>query len=67
MLQHRKQANPVSCMFLLTDGCDNNKYADIRAKALMNKYAMNDKYTINCYGYGNDHDPEVLTRIAKMG
>ena len=63
-------------MFVLTDGQDNfsfssNNDAVKRVHFLLEKY-KNDKngeqlnFTINSYGYGTDHDPELMTKIAKL-
>ncbi len=33
----------------------------------MEIYQIKEKYTINCFGYGNQHDTEVLGNIATIG
>jgi hypothetical protein len=65
LLQNRRAANPVCCIFLVTDGADNNVHAYVRCQALMQKYVMPQSYIVNYYGYSDDHNSDVLTKIAK--
>lgn len=53
-------------MFLLSDGQDNTYYNGItnRVQDLIDFYDIQESYTINCYGYGTDHNPDVMLDIA---
>lgn len=66
MLKNRKYKNPVSCLCLLSDGADNSTGAEYRVKQLIEKYKIEEEFTIFTYGYGNDHDPNIMTRIAQL-
>jgi hypothetical protein len=56
LLESRKYKNPVSLMFVLSDGQDDNKGADERCKNYIEKANIQETYTINTFGYGSDHD-----------
>ena len=57
----------MASMILLSDGADNYSGADTRFTKLIsdtgkNKYA----FTLHAFGYGDDHDEQLLTRIAEI-
>lgn len=64
MIKNRKYKNPVTCMFVLSDGCDDNPGADLRCKQLIDAYNIEDAYVINTFGYGKDHDPKMMNQIS---
>ncbi|KRX06270.1 hypothetical protein PPERSA_06241 [Pseudocohnilembus persalinus] len=67
MMKNRKQKNPVTCMFLLSDGVDfQGKQLSDNVASLIYDYQIKEQFTINTYGYGADHDPDVLLNIAKQ-
>lgn len=67
MLKNRKEKNPVSCIFVLSDGCDNEEALVIpTAKKLINKYNIKEKYLINTYGYGHAHNPKTMEGLAAL-
>ena len=61
----RKHKNPITCVFLLSDGADDKKGAEKRVAELVSKYNIQDNYTIHAFGYGSDHDPVVMRAIAQ--
>jgi uncharacterized protein YegL len=63
-LSRRKHKNPITCVFLLSDGYD-QKGAELRVAELVKKYNIQDNYTIHTFGYGSDHDPIVMRAIAQ--
>lgn len=67
MLKNRQYKNPVSCIFLLSDGVDNSGSGAVgKVDKLIKKYDIKENYTINAYGFGSDHDPKVMTDIARF-
>ncbi|CAD8206870.1 unnamed protein product [Paramecium pentaurelia] len=66
MIKQRKQKNPVTCMFVLTDGQDDNKGADDRCSQAINEYQIQDTFVINTFGYGQDHDAKVMNNISNL-
>jgi len=63
-LKERKQANAVSSIFLLSDGLDGQ--AQHRVSASLNEYGISDDVTISTFGFGNDHDPQLMNDIADL-
>lgn len=62
ILKHRKHQNPVSSIFLLSDGLDRSAMGSV-PKSLVN-YNVPDDITINTFGFGNNHDPQLMNDIA---
>lgn len=71
VLVSRKEVNDITSIFFLSDGddtCGNTK-ADIVAALKQYDEIMNGKgmdYKINSFGYGDDHDEEVLCEISNF-
>ncbi len=65
LLKEGESKNPVSGIFLLSDGLDNGPKDSI--KDLLDQYSINRTYSIHTFGYGKDHDPVLMTNIADMG
>ncbi len=51
-------------MFLLSDGLDGG--ARTQVPATLNNMKMEDTFTINCFGYGSNHDPDMMNGISKL-
>lgn len=68
----RKSKNQVTGVLLLTDGVD-NKYFRSGGKTVDDFFAKykkcfkNDEYTLHTFGYGDDHDEDLLEQIASKG
>lgn len=62
ILEGRKQKNSVSSIFLLSDGQDGSAIHDGWTKRNLDK-----KLTIHSFGYGQDHDPQLMAKIADIG
>jgi Mg-chelatase subunit ChlD len=66
VLKNRANKNKVTSIFLLSDGLDNNQSTLVsRIRQSIDKYAIPDVFTINTFGFGNDHDPESMRKIAE--
>lgn len=65
MLQDRRYKNTVSSIFLLSDGQD--READKKIKNRFEKIFKEETFSINCFGYGQDHDSEVMNNISIFG
>ena len=67
LLKQRKYKNKVSSIFLLSDGQDNiSREVMPKLEKTMKDLKLNDAFTINTFGYGADHDPEMMKRIAEI-
>ncbi|EGR30036.1 von willebrand factor type a domain protein [Ichthyophthirius multifiliis] len=69
VLKQRKYKNAVSSIFLLSDGLDEN--ADVRVLSLLKKFDFyqnyeQDNFTINTFGFGEDHCPILMDNIAQL-
>jgi len=66
VLNDRRQRNPVSSVLLLGDGQDD--YGKKYIERCLNHWEGPGKnvgsYTINTFGFGNDHDSNLMTWIA---
>ena len=62
-----KNENRVSSIILLSDGCDNHRNDIQLGEALKNlTKGENLSFTLNTFGYGNDHDPKIMNRLANI-
>lgn len=61
VLQQRAARNPITCMFLLTDGQDGSQLAEKKALAAQMKA---DGTGLFVFGFGADHDSVHLNAIA---
>jgi uncharacterized protein YegL len=64
VLSSRKTKNPVTSVFLLTDGIDSS---DLRQKKIVAKQMKDLGASLFVYGFGNDHDSQHLKAIADAG
>ena len=63
IINERKYRNPVTSVFLLSDGLDGGAVQGVRN--LLNTEQPKDNFTIHSFGYGSDHDPNLMSTIAK--
>lgn len=65
IIKQRKTANPVTSIFLLTDGIDGQ--ANLRVSTSLAAAKLDDEsFTISSFGFGSDHDEDLLVNISKM-
>lgn len=64
VLKHRKHKNPVTAIFLLSDGEDPNAPETVRND--LNIYNIRDPFTIKTFGFGRDVCPRIMAEIAHM-
>jgi len=62
VLQQRRYKNPVTSIFLLSDGLDGG--AQERVRQSLESYSLPHDVTINTFGFGRDHDPQLMSDIA---
>ena len=65
VLKSRRSRNEVSSIFFLSDGLNNEAYKEV--PPLIEQINVEGNYTINTFGFGNDHDPDLMTHIAGLG
>lgn len=64
IIRERKEANPITSIFLLTDGIEPGAENYVMQRITFRK--MQDvNFTINTFGFGRDHDEKLLTAICK--
>ena len=57
----------IASMILLSDGQDNYNGADTNFIKLLSDTGKNNyTFTLHTFGYGDDHDPTLLTKIARI-
>lgn len=64
ILKSRRTVNQISGIFLLSDGLD--KTALTAVKELVSNSRINDSFSIHTFGFGYDHDSELMTQIADL-
>lgn len=69
LLKARKNPNPITTIFFLSDGRDNNpQNVQARVADLFQIFEnLHGNFTIHTFGYGRDHDHALLSYIAEMG
>jgi len=67
LLKARRYKNPVSSIFLLSDGRDGQYKTAEKVKAKMSDYALEKEVTIHTFGFGEDHDPKLMSDISSFG
>lgn len=65
VFKERRASNPVSSVFLLTDGLDGGADKRVSQKLIEHKL-LETNFTINCFGFGRDHDEDLLNNISKL-
>ena len=63
-LEQRRTKNPVQSIFLLSDGIE--PQAQDRVKVTLERFNIPSSITINTFGFGSDHDPQLLTDISNF-
>ena len=59
--------NRACSILLLSDGCDNNLNDFEIGQRLKNlTKGKNLNFTLNTFGYGNDHDPTIMKKLASI-
>lgn len=66
VLRSRKFKNPNTCIFLLSDGEDENRQCAFTIQSYIKQIQFEDDFIINTYGYGADHNPTLMNEIAKI-
>ena len=66
VLRGRVYNDRVSSIFVLSDGQDNDVYAEDNIRNMLSENTDISGYTIHTFGYGYDHDPILMGNIAKM-
>lgn len=64
ILKQRKFQNPVTSVLLLSDGLDEG--VEEKVKILQEQYGIQESFTINTFGYGDDHDADLMDNLAKL-
>ncbi|EAR89933.1 von willebrand factor type A (vWA) domain was originally protein (macronuclear) [Tetrahymena thermophila SB210] len=64
VLKERKYYNPVSSIFLLSDGQDGG--ADLRVRQSLEKHLSQECFTIHSFGFGSDHDGPLMNKICSL-
>ena len=65
--KEKTKENRVSSIILLSDGCDNYSN-DIQLAESLKKLTkgLNLSFTLNTFGYGYDHDPKIMNKLANI-
>ena len=66
IIKNRKYRNKVTSLFMLSDGLDGVGHVDESFKQSLEKMSIQDVFTVNTFGFGNDHDPEVMRKLATL-
>ncbi|KAL4499758.1 hypothetical protein ABPG72_017298 [Tetrahymena utriculariae] len=66
ILQKRQCFNPVSSVFLLSDGQDNGADEKIKKYINSNQSLKNECFSIHSFGFGSDHDGPLMNRICQL-
>ena len=66
-IKEEKNDKRASSILLLSDGCDDNSKDFVLNgfKNLLKEEKLLD-FTLNTFGYGDDHDPEVMNQLANI-
>lgn len=69
LILDRKTKNEVTGVFLLSDGQDNCYFQDhSKINVFYDKWSKemkNEDFTVHTFGYGNNHDDDLMNKIAK--
>ena len=67
-IQKEKNDKRASSILLLSDGCDNysNDYNTLSSKFKKFYQKKHLNFTLNTFGYGNDHDPKMMNGLANL-
>ena len=67
VMKQRKTQNPITSIFILTDGRETTQdpFGDIQ-RSLLSSGVNDEPFTISCFGFGKDHDEDLLVKIANL-
>ena len=67
-IKKEKNDKRASSVLLLSDGCDNYSKNNLALFEGFKNLYKNEKldFTLNTFGYGNDHDPDIMTKLANI-
>ena len=67
-IKNEKKDKRASSILLLSDGCDNVYHDDILIGEDFKKLykGENLSFTLNTFGYGSDHDPKIMNKLANI-
>lgn len=63
MIKHRKYKNPITSVFLLSDGQDQVSNSLKTIQTTLN--SIEESFTVHSFGFGKDHDADLMRDIAK--
>lgn len=66
ILRRRRTKNAVSSILLLSDGLDNDDNPLLLSTIALEKIPVEGHFTINTFGYGNDHDSSLMLGISNL-
>jgi uncharacterized protein YegL len=64
IIKQRRYVNAVTSILILSDGLDDDAESNIRNQ--ITKDSDIGVFTINTYGYGSDHDPNMMSALCSM-
>jgi len=64
ILRRRKNKNAISSILLLSDGLDEESL--VMSQLALEKMPVEGHFTINTFGYGDDHDSKQMLSIANL-
>lgn len=64
IIKNRKYKNKVTSVFMLSDGLDNIGNVVKNFTQSIETMGISDVFTLNTFGFGNDHDPELMRGLA---
>jgi Mg-chelatase subunit ChlD len=66
IIKDRRVVNNVTSVLILSDGLDGG--AEKGVQKLLKDYEgkIKDTFTLNSFGYGNDHDPKMMSALAQL-
>lgn len=64
VLKQRRTTNPISSVFLLSDGQDGRAQEFVRKS--IDRWLPEECFTIHSFGFGKDHDAPLMNSICSM-
>ena len=67
-IKNEKNKKRGASILLLSDGCDNYSGSCLNLLNGFKKFYKDEKldFILNTFGYGNDHDPDLMNRLANL-
>ncbi|KAL4451096.1 hypothetical protein ABPG74_021418 [Tetrahymena malaccensis] len=69
VLKQRRYKNPITSVFLLSDGLNDgaeNKIRDLLKQLNFYQNYNEENFTIQTFGFGKDHDPNLMDKISQL-